>query len=1208
MAVTFTEEQLKAITLHDRNILVSAAAGSGKTAVLVERIIRMITRKEAPVDIDRLLVVTFTSAAAAEMRERISLAIERALLEDPENEHLQKQSTLLHNAKITTIDSFCLFVVRNNFNDIGLDPAFRIADEGELKLMKQDVLTELLEEWYQEGTEEFHACVEYFTGGSSDRALEEYIGKLHGFAISHPWPEEWLKEREEDYKITDVSELEAQEWMEYLLNYVLTCIREDADRLREAVRLAEQPSGPWYYGEMLEKEVEMLEAVAGRDSYQALGEAFSGIHFDRLPGKKDDSVDPVLRDQAKEIRNAVKKQIDELQENFFLLPAETVIRRMQEVSGPVRTLLALTIQFLQRFEEKKRQENVIDFSDMEHMALQILLQRKEDGSLASTPAAREYRQFFAEILIDEYQDSNLVQELLLESISGEEEGAFNRFMVGDVKQSIYKFRLARPELFIEKYTCYSNDDPVRQRIDLHQNFRSRKEVITSINHVFERIMGERIGGISYDDAAALYPGAVYPEGEGYGTEILLTEKDQKGELSGSGSEAVMIASRIRELHRTLQVQDKESGTLRPVKYSDMVILLRAVSSTAEEFRGILEKEGIPAYVTSRTGYFQAAEVREILALLQVLNNPMQDIPLFGTMKSFFGRFSEEEIAGIRVAGERSSLLYEDLVRGEQDEKVSGFLKKIRRWRRMAVYTPIHKLIQSILTETGYLEYIQAKPGGDQRRANVEMLLVRAAAFEKTSYYGLFHFLRYMKQLEKYQVDYGEADVLDENADVVRIMSIHKSKGLEFPVCFVAGLSHRFNRTDMSGSLILDVDMGIGVDYVQSRERISSRTLRKNVIATKLKLEALSEEMRILYVAMTRAREKLILTAAVPDLEKVRTAMEQREPYEKVPFSVLASAGSFLDFLLPCFRADEVTFLGSEELFTKEVEETIRNYDSKQELLLSSVDNEIMTEMSQKLNRAYPHMELQHLIVKTTVSELKKAGMGHLSERSISELSGGMAKGREEGFARELFPQPEVTPYIPSFIREQETMSGTDRGTAYHKVMELLDLEGVLTGKEKMEKEAALGAGAAQKQLDAQLQALCESGRLKQAERDAVADRKIEAFLNTDLARRMARAQQAGKLYREQPFVLGLPANKLGKDLPEEETVLIQGIIDVFFEEEDYIVVADYKTDRVEKAEELIRRYQVQLDYYAQALERLTGKSVKEKLIYSFALSREIRLW
>ena len=389
MAVTFTEEQLKAITLHDRNILVSAAAGSGKTAVLVERIIRMITRKEAPVDIDRLLVVTFTSAAAAEMRERISLAIERALLEDPENEHLQKQSTLLHNAKITTIDSFCLFVVRNNFNDIGLDPAFRIADEGELKLMKQDVLTELLEEWYQEGTEEFHACVEYFTGGSSDRALEEYIGKLHGFAISHPWPEEWLKEREEDYKITDVSGLEAQEWVEYLLNYVLTCIREDADRLREAVRLAEQPSGPWYYGEMLEREVEMLEAVAGRDSYQALGEAFSRIHFDRLPGKKDDSVDPVIRDQAKEIRNAVKKQIDELQENFFLLPAETVIRRMQEASGPVRTLLTLTIQFLHRFEEKKRQENVIDFSDMEHMALQILLQRKEDPSLASTQDASE---------------------------------------------------------------------------------------------------------------------------------------------------------------------------------------------------------------------------------------------------------------------------------------------------------------------------------------------------------------------------------------------------------------------------------------------------------------------------------------------------------------------------------------------------------------------------------------------------------------------------------------------------------------------------------------------------------------------------------------------------------------------------------------------------------------------------------------------------
>lgn len=1222
MAVTFTEEQLKAITLHDRNILVSAAAGSGKTAVLVERIIRMITAKKNPVDIDRLLVVTFTSAAAAEMRERISLAIEKALLEEPENEHLQKQSTLLHNAKITTIDSFCLFVVKNNFNDIGLDPAFRIADEGELKLMKQDVLTELLEEWYQEGTKEFHACVEYFTGGSSDRALEEYIGKLYNFAISYPWPEEWLREREEDYKITDVSELESQRWMTYLLNYVLTYLKESADRLREAVRLAEQPCGPYYYGEMLEREVEMLEAVSGKDSYLALSEAFSAIHFDRLPGKKDDSVDPLLRDQAKEIRNAVKKQIDDLQENFFLLPTETVVRRMQEAAEPVRTLLTLTIQFLHRFEEKKRQENVIDFSDMEHMALQILIQRQEDGSLVSTAAAREYRQFFTEILIDEYQDSNLVQELLLQSISGEEEENFNRFMVGDVKQSIYKFRLARPELFIEKYTCYSNDDSVRQRIDLHQNFRSRKEVITSINHVFEKIMDEKIGGISYDDAAALYPGAVYPEGEDYGTEVLLTEKDQKGGLSGGESEAVMIAARIRELYRTLQVQDKESGGLRPVKYSDMVILLRAVSSTAEEFRGILEKEGIPAYVTSRTGYFQAAEVREILALLQVLNNPMQDIPLFGTMKSFFGRFSEEEIAEIRAAGEHNSLLYEDLIRKEQEEKVSGFLQRIRRWRKMAVYTPIHKLIQSILTETGYLEYIQAKPGGDQRRANVEMLLVRAAAFENTSYYGLFHFLRYMKQLEKYQVDYGEADVLDENADVVRIMSIHKSKGLEFPVCFVAGLSHRFNRADMSGSLILDVDMGIGVDYVRSSERISSRTLRKNVIATKLKLEALSEEMRILYVAMTRAREKLIMTAAVPDLEKVRTAMEQREPYEKVPFSMLASAGSFLDFLLPCLKAEEVTFRSSEELFTKEVEETMRNYDSRQELLLSEVDNELMTEMSQKLSRTYPHTELQHLFVKTTVSELKKAGMGHLSERSISDLSGETASGTEDGFTRELFPQPEVTPYVPSFIKEKETMSGTDRGTAYHKVMELLDFAGLLQGEEEMKAGEVSGTGANQKQgdyqgaekgqkrreeLDVQLQALCESGKLKQTERDAVADRKIEAFLNTELAGRMARAQQAGKLFREQPFVLGLPANRLEKDLPEEETVLIQGIIDVFFEEEDTIIVADYKTDRVETAEELVRRYQVQLDYYAQALERLTGKPVKEKLIYSFALSREIPL-
>ncbi|MGN0376981.1 MAG: helicase-exonuclease AddAB subunit AddA [Suilimivivens sp.] len=1242
MAVVFTPEQQKVIDLHGRNILVSAAAGSGKTAVLVERIIQMILDEKNHIDIDRLLVVTFTNAAAAEMRERISQAIDRKLEEQPENEHLQKQAALLHNAQITTIDSFCLFLIRNNFNDIGLDPGFRVADEGELKLMKQDVLTELLEEKYGEKDADFLNCVEYFTGGSNDKQLEEYIEKLYEFSMSNPWPEEWLSERKQDYEITGATDIEESSWCRYLVDYARICLEECAESLSQAIELAHRPEGPWFYGELLEKEQEMLQKASEKENFTALSSAFDEISFGRLPGKKDESVDAQCRERAKQIRNEVKKQVESLKESYFQLSLEQVLLRMHMAEKPVETLMELVLQFKRMLDERKRTENIIDFHDMEHFALHILLKKDESsGAYVATAAAKEYRQFFQEILIDEYQDSNLVQELLLQSISGEEEGHFNRFMVGDVKQSIYKFRLARPELFIEKYTCYTKADSDRQRIDLHKNFRSRKEVIDSVNNLFTRIMGRNFGGIEYDDDAALYPGAVYPENEGNETEMILMGKDRESLLSAREQEALAIADRIKRLIREFQVTDKETGLLRPVKYSDIVILLRTTSGWAEDFKGIFEKEGIPAYVSSRTGYFQAAEVRELLQLLHVLNNPFQDIPLFGTMKSFFGGFSDDEIAWIRSRGKRGSFLYENLKEANEklklaDEsqnpedaagglnrekiksKINNLLSYIENWRAMAAYTPIHRLIQEILTETGYLEYVSSKPGGEQRRANVEMLLVRASAFENTSYYGLFHFLRYMEQLEKYQVDYGEADILDENANVVRIMSIHKSKGLEFPVCFVAGLSKKFNMQDTTGRFIADVDMGIGVDYIDSVRRVQSKTLRKNVIAMKLKLDSLSEELRILYVAMTRAREKLILTATIADIDRQKSELEQNRVFmnsnntssEKVPFSVLASASSYLDFILPCVDEKEITWICPGDIVISGIEETIRVNELKQELLLSPLDNQIMTELSQKFERRYPYEALSNLFVKTTVSELKKAGAEHLSDKSIDEMDKDERGGgrTEAAFTKVLYEEPEVVPYIPSFIKEKEGMSGTDRGSAYHKVMELLDLKKIyFLMREKSDAQTDRKSGLLEKELLCQLDDLEKSEKLSPEWREAVSVSKLLSFLKTDLAKRMMAADAKGKLHREQPFVLGLPANRLNREFPESEMVLIQGIIDVFFEEEDHIILADYKTDRVEEKEELIRRYKVQLDYYAEALERLTGKPVKSKIIYSFALSLDFAI-
>lgn len=1213
MAMNFTPEQQKVIELRDRNILVSAAAGSGKTAVLVERIIRMITDRDRPVDVDRLLVVTFTNAAAAEMRERIALAIGKKLEEEPENQHLQKQTSLLHNAQITTIDSFCLFVIRNNFNDIGLDPGFRVADEGELRLLKQDVMTELLEEKYQEKDPAFTDCVEYFTGGSNDRLLEEYIGKLYEFSMSYPWPEDWLVQCMSDYKISGVMELEESQWYRYLADYIRRSVGECADRMRQAVRIAQRPDGPYMYGEMLERELEMLEGLGELKGIQEFYEAFEKVSFGRLPGKKDDSVNPACREKVQELRKGVKKLLEEIRDSYLSLSPQQTVERMEKAASQVETLLSLVLSYKKKLDERKRRDNMIDFHDMEHFALNILLRRSEEGELVPSQSALEYRAYFAEILIDEYQDSNLVQELLLKSISGEDQGNFNRFMVGDVKQSIYKFRLARPELFMEKYNCYSKQDSSCQRIDLHRNFRSRRQVLESVNALFARIMGKDLGGVAYDEEAALYPGASYPEeGEGgFDTEYRMIGREEGFSLSSREQEAAAIAGRIRELYGNFKVTDPERGKLRPVRYSDMVILLRTTTGWAEAFQKILEKEGIPTYVSRRTGYFQAVEVKVLMQYLKVIDNPLQDIPFYGTMKSFFGGFTQEEISEIR-AKDTGAFLYELLVsyEGSLKEKIQGFLDRLIRYRQKTAYTPIHKLIQEILSDTGYLDYVTAYPGGEQRRANVEMLLTRAAAFENTSYYGLFHFLRYVEQLEKYEVDYGEADVLDENADVVRIMSIHKSKGLEFPVCFVAGLAKRFNMQDISGRLIADVDMGIGVDYIDSGLRLQGNTLKKKAVALKLKIDALGEELRVLYVAMTRAKEKLILTALPSDLDKCREKLEQQrefgEPEEKVPFSTLATAGCYLDFILPCLEPEQVSFVSPEDRRIQEIKGTVGEIFRRRKLLYDpetedAVDRDVMTRLSERFSRTYPYQYLSNLFIKTTVSELKMKAIHDLPIQSIG-AEGEMAVSAhrsDQAFTRQLFEEPEVTPYIPSFISGDEKMSGTDRGSAYHKAMELLDLGKVL---------ACAGGEMRRKEIDDQLDAMEREERLEQQWRKSISTSKLERFFETGLAERMAKAAAKGKLWKEQPFVLGLPADRLGEQFPGEEQVLIQGIIDVFFEEEGNIVVADYKTDVIKTPQELTARYQVQLDYYAEALARLTGKKVTEKIIYSFALGEEIMLY
>lgn len=1292
MGMKFTPEQQRVIELHNSNILVSAAAGSGKTAVLVERIIRMICDGEHPADIDRLLIVTFTNAAAAEMRERIAAGIIARLEADPGNEHIQKQSALLHNAQITTIDSFSLFLIRNHFNEIGLDPDFRVADEGEIKLLQQEVLAQLLEDAYagnfvpeealtsregygNEGTvpemeapEQFHACVEYFCPGGRESVLEQHILNLSRYAGSFPWPEEWLEERKNDYAAGDMEALVHSDYGQYLTERVNRTVEGCLEKLREVKRLCELPDGPYMYGELTEAEIEQLERLTSCKDMEEQAAKVPTVTFGRLPSKKDDSVDPAKRELAKAIRNSVKDTLSDLSESYFKTPLELAVEQGKACREPLRILLDLVLEFDRRLLAAKQERHLIDFSDMEHYALQILLKREkveESGGtgtdrtetkyrIVPSDVAMEYRQYFQEILIDEYQDSNLVQEYLLSAISGEEEGRYNRFMVGDVKQSIYKFRLARPELFLEKYDTYQEAGDLC-RIDLAKNFRSRIQVVDAVNGVFSRIMSREIGGIAYDDKAALYPGAVYPaqEDPAYGSELLLIRKPEKGEREESGIgeqhaegagvlvdydnvrqlEALAIAARIKQLKGSLQVMEKSTGELRPVRYSDMVILLRTTSGWDEEFKKILEQQGIPVYITSKTGYFGALEVQELLQFLRVLDNPRQDIPLFGVMQSVFGGFTQEEIAQIRSGGEGHSrkrmTLYEALKEvaqsgrtveegeeisagesaGEEAElsqKADTFLQRIGHYRDLTPFTSIRDLLQRILDDYDYLNYVTALPAGSKRRANVEMLLTKASAFEKTSYFGLFHFIRYMEQLEKYDVDYGEADTLDENADVVRIMSIHKSKGLEFPVVFVSGLSKRFNMQDANQSLIVDMDLGVAVDYVDSVRRIKNKTLRRTVLSAKMKEDNLAEELRVLYVALTRAREKLILTAVLDKADE-KWELAQMTGQERLTYLDFCEAGSYMDFLLPILPQTGIAVktLRTEDLAVEELREQLRMGDRREQLRLIACGETTLTGDPEENERKlmylrerfayqYPHPGLQKLYTKTTVSELKIAAMAEKDEAAFH-----------------TFEEKEVVPYIPGFRREQEKVSGAVRGNAFHRTMELLDFtylfteSGLFTGcpNNYEEYRRGLDKNRLQNRLEEFLQRETISLRLTEEYAKAVSLPKILNFLEQELAYRMWRAQEQGLLYREQPFVLGIDAKRLDPDLPEGEKVLIQGIIDVFFIEDGEIVLLDYKTDVIDSLEALWNRYNVQIQYYEEALTKLMQMPVKERILYSFYLEK-----
>lgn len=1238
----FTPEQRQVIEARDCTTLVSAAAGSGKTAVLVQRIIEKLLAKEAPQDINRLLVVTYTNAAAAEMRDRIGKRLNEclALEEYAGNDHLQKQVLLLRNASITTIHSFCLSVVREFFYELDLDPAFRIAEEAELTLLRADVMEEMLEERYAAGEELFLRLTECLGSGKTDEELVKQIENFYKFAQSAPYPESWLLQANEALERQKEGKFSEEEPYVKMVAERATAVLSDCARMcREAMGICSGPDGYQPYLSALESDREQLNAMLKQTGYVGLAKAFAELSFERLGSKKFPCSEE-KKAQAKKLRDTYKAMMEELRKDYFFASPEQMAEDMAAMVPLLQVLVDLCREYGERFAKKKAEKGVVDFGDLEHLAVRLLLEETPEG-LCTTEIARLLRGRFDEIMIDECQDSNEIQDLLLWSISGEEDGRPNRFMVGDVKQSIYKFRMAKPELFMKKYEEYSEykEGESYCKIVLGKNFRSRAAVIDAVNDVFSYLMQKSFGGVAYDDAAKLYLGADYPwdkdgaspEREQYTAELLLTDLaavPEEEETDRIMREAMTVGGRIQSLIAGgLPIYDGEEvgengekkKKFHPVSYGDITILFRSMKGFAEGFVEVFAALGIPAVVEKKSGYFDAQEVAVVLNALRVIDNPLQDIPLASVLRSEMVGLTEEELAVVSVvakagANEKKLSFYDTLRMFLQSTEEGEFLgryvpeeatdtvrtarEKLLRFftwmedlRETASYEGVPELLESLYEKTAYPDFVRVKPAGDRRMENLSMLVEKAKKFESGSYSGIFDFVRYIERLQKYDMDEGEAQMVSgENA--VRLMSIHKSKGLEAPVVIVAGLSKQFNKTDIQAGLVLHPELGIGVEFRDEVLRVKAPTLSKKVIAGQLKYEMLSEELRVLYVALTRAREKLILSAAVKSAEefcgRIRAGSEE---HIRASFTELFKANSYLDFLMGaltyCLKRGSIRLV-EPETAERQTEEAVGKKESERAersarySTFSVADTKtvyhegLAEELRQRREYEYPY-PLCTGKTKLSVSELKKAAYAEETQE-------------------ELFPEilPEKT--VPRFMQEvqEEKISGSERGTLYHRIMECLDFCKDYPTEESVRDE---------------LGKLIEKGRIRKDALEFVASEKIYRFFTGNLGRRMQQAAKAGSLKKEQPFVIGIPYREVYKDADGQDTdefVMVQGIVDAYFEEADGLVLMDYKTDSVKEnvKEELTKRYSTQLKYYERALCQITGKPVKERIIYAFTNGEE----
>lgn len=1231
--VNWTNEQHEAIYTDGSDILVAAAAGSGKTAVLVERIIQKLIRADNPVDIDTLLVVTFTNAAAQEMRNRVGLALENKLAENPSSNHLKKQLSLLQRAQISTLHSFCLDVIREYAYLLDIDPGFRIANDMETDLIQQEVIADLFEEWYGKQGEEqqkFFAVVDRFSSDRNDNDVEDLVLKLYTFSEQNPWPDQWLDSLADTYDVPDQWTEQDLPWLSIIkreINSQFTAIKEEMER---ALDLTKENDGPYHYADAIDADINQLhEALSKFASWDQLQAFMQTSTFTKLSGKRVDCNED-KKAKVKALRDSYKKRWNEMKESWFTRNLTGHVADMQELAPVIRQLTELVKQFKQRFTEQKREKAIVDFSDLEHYCLQLLMDDTSDPQhVVPSSVARQFKTKFTEVLVDEYQDTNLVQETILKLIS-DQDGSGNMFMVGDVKQSIYRFRHAEPSLFIDKYKRFAEQKSPAKRIDLASNFRSRKQVLIGANYIFRQILDEDVGEINYDqDAELIYANHMYdtlelPQAD---PELVIidreapeedqvTEDDEENyqDLEKAQLEARAYAEKIKRWvgqrdEKPLQVVDKRTQTQRDVRYRDIVILLRSMT-WAPTIADELKKQGIPVYAELSTGYFEAIEVKIMISLLKIIDNPRQDIPLASVLRSPIVSLNEEELARIRLADKRHT--YYDALRRFTDnetdelaEKLRPFMEQLERFRVAARQGALSELIWQIYRETGYYDFVGGMPGGRQRQANLRALYDRARGYETTSFRGLFRFLRFIERMEERGDDLGAARALSEQEDVVRMMTIHSSKGLEFPIVIVGAMDKSFNLMELNQRYLLHKDLGFASKYIDPVKRITYPTLLFHAFRSEKLREQLAEEMRVLYVALTRAKEKLVMVANVASFEKKQAKWQKMADHEAwvLPAQYRLEAKSYLDWVGPALirhqangllRTEDVgdavldpikidpstwkVFVvhGSDYTNLEKVDEYV------DEVLKESVttwqpleltDEEQMHMVDERLSFRYPFPQAQTARAKQTVTELKR-------QREV-----------KDDYSDMRLVQPFHAPIVkrPKFMQTEKSISAAERGTAMHTVMQHIPLTRSLNKAEIAEFiEELVGR------------------EILTADEAAIIDTEaIEQFFTTDIGTSLVTAPT---VYREVPFSLSLPASEVyaNWESDTDERVLVQGVIDCIIHTEDGWVIVDYKTDAIDGEatqgiiQQLRERYQTQIKLYKQALETVWQQPVKEAYLYFFA--------